>query len=393
MLYQQALLYVMSGTGNTRRVAMWMREIAAQAGVDCHVVPFERAQPAVEIAGANTLFGLLMPTHGFTAPWAMIRFALRLPRRHADAFVVATRAGIMIGRYAFPGMEGTACYLLALILALKGYRVRGVQALDMPSNWTALHWGMNAEHVAAIIARAQPKAEGFFAQLLDGKPRFGGYVALGIGLLLAQISCLYLLIGRFMLAKLFFANRACNGCGLCAGHCPVGAIRLFGTRRPRPYWTFACESCMRCMNFCPQRAIEAGQSWAVLLGYLSGIPLLYWLLSYIERHLAWADALARYLAQLAATPSRASLPHTLLHSLLGLAQFLLIRYPNVLLVMGVSYLLFTLALRIPLANWLFTYTSFTHYYRRYHEPGLSLQELSEEEKTVPPLRGSLGGVQ
>ena len=264
MKYRQVIFYVMSGTGNSRRVALWMQQAAMREGVSCCVRPFESATPAGDIAGEDSeLVGLVFPAHGFTAPWAMLKFAWRLPRRRSHACVVATRGGSMIGRLRLPGMEGTACYLIALLLALKGYRVRGTQAFDMPSNWTVLHWGMSEEHVAAILAQAQPKAEAFMARLLSGQRHFSGYLSLAIGLALSRISCMYLLIGRMLLAKLFFANTACNGCGVCARACPVHAIRMFGIRQPRPYWTFTCESCLRCMNYCPNKAVEGGQSWAV----------------------------------------------------------------------------------------------------------------------------------
>ena len=31
---------------------------------------------------------------------------------------------------------------------------------------------------------------------------------------------------------------------------------MVGGSKSRPYWTFACESCMRCMGYCPNKAVE-----------------------------------------------------------------------------------------------------------------------------------------
>jgi len=141
MPYQTATVYFMSGTGNSFRAATWIAETAREQGVQAQVVPISGGRPNEEIEqGESHLVGLVMPTHGFTTPWQMLRFALRLPRRKGThAFVLPTRAGTKFGPVFLPGLEGTAGYLPALILALKGYRVRGVRALDMPSNWTALH--------------------------------------------------------------------------------------------------------------------------------------------------------------------------------------------------------------------------------------------------------------
>ena len=52
------------------------------------------------------------------------------------------------------------------------------------------------------------------------------------------------------------------GCGLCVENCPNGALRLWGSDPARPYWTYSCESCMRCMGYCPEQAVEAGHSLA-----------------------------------------------------------------------------------------------------------------------------------
>ena len=85
MRYQKATFYFLSGTGNSYRVVAWMAEAATVTGLPVTLRPIESARPAEEIgpgeaAPTPILIGLTMPTHGFTAPWAMLRFALRLPR-------------------------------------------------------------------------------------------------------------------------------------------------------------------------------------------------------------------------------------------------------------------------------------------------------------------------
>lgn len=43
--------------------------------------------------------------------------------------------------------------------------------------------------------------------------------------------------------------------------CPTASIKLVNNR---PYWKLTCESCMRCLNHCPERAIEAAHGMATL---------------------------------------------------------------------------------------------------------------------------------
>jgi Pyruvate/2-oxoacid:ferredoxin oxidoreductase delta subunit len=264
-----------------------------------------------------------------------------------------------VGGFYTPGMEGTAGYLIALILLVKGYRVRGVVGLDMPSNWMSLHSGLKAGSVDGIIARAEARAGRIMETLLEGRRvfRVGSWVQLLFGLALLPVSAAYLLVGRFFLAKLFFANLWCDGCGICHAHCPNHAIRMLGKTQPRPYWTFDCESCMRCMAYCPKHAIEAGHSLGVILYYASAVPVSVFLFDALgARALPWfahkGDTWIGWLIQ----------------------------YPYMLLSFYLAYLLIHWLIRIPLLNRLFTYTTLTHFYRRYREPGTKLVEIEVSEK-------------
>ncbi len=343
----------MSGTGNTLRVAQWLAARARARGLAADVRDVETARVApLPRPEPGDLLGVLMPTHAFTAPWPVLRFVLRAPFGHgAAAFVLATRAGTKFGRVNLPGLEGTGLYLVALLLALKGWRVRGVLGLDMPSNWTACHPAFGPAAVADIIGRAQPKAEGFFGALLAGRLRFGAgsCIALALGVLLAPVSLGYLVMGRFYLARLFFATERCTGCGLCARSCPFGVLQMRG-QPPRPYWTWACESCMRCMNYCPERAVEAGHSWAIALFYLAHLPLAAWLL--------------HALAQVAVLAGPATNPWVVFWT----------RYGLQLLALAVAYAGFWWLVRVPFFNRLFAWTTLTRWYRRYREPGTTLED-------------------
>jgi len=348
----------MSGTGNSFRVATWMAEAAAQRGVRVRVSPMERGCPSSEIKAAEGyLVGLVLPTHGFTTPWLALRFALRMPcRRGTHAFVVATRAGSKLGSVFVPGVMGTSAYLLALVLTLKGYDVRGVAGVDMPSNWMTVHPGFSRESAEAIIARARPKALSFIEAILADERRFAGFGDLAVGIVFLPISFAYLVGGRFFLSKLFFASERCTGCGICARNCPAQAIRMWGRKRRRPYWTLSCESCMRCMAFCPEGAVEASHPLAVVL-YLATVPLVDVLSRWMAVTCPWLDRLSQ-----------------------NKAIGLLLWYLYSLAAVCLLYLLFTLLSRVPLLNRLFTITTLTHYYRRYHEPGTQLSDLARERE-------------
>jgi Pyruvate/2-oxoacid:ferredoxin oxidoreductase delta subunit len=355
--YRGCTFFVFTGTGNTWWVAKRMAARAGESGIPARVSMLTDSPVRDITVGHDSLVGLFMPTHGFTAPWRMIAFAARMPRgRGAHAVVVATRAGTKFGRVFLPGMEGTAGYLIAAILAIKGYRVRGVTGIDMPSNWTALHPGFSEKNARAIIGRAGPKCDGFIDRVVSGRRRFKGLICLALGILLAPISAGYLLYGRFILSKLFFADNRCNGCGICARDCPTGAIRMLGKKRPRPFWTFACESCMRCMGYCPKEAVQAGHSWAVILYFITVIPFAQYLLNAAVGFLPGAEAIR------------------------GTWAMTVIQYPFFLLSLMGAYALFWLVTRIPAANAVFAYTTLTRAYRRYHEPDTGGKEMRRKSR-------------
>ncbi len=235
MGYKKVIIYYMTGTGNSYRAASWMGITVRENGADVDVLPYAECRPQEEIKDlAENMMGIIFPTHGFTAPWDIIRFACRLPRRKKmHAFVVPTRGGTKIGPYCLPGGELSAAYLIALILLLKGYTLRGIMGLDMPLNWMTLFPGIHPKNVEVILARGKEKATKFMQDILSGKRRcysVDSIIQLFFGLLVAPFSIAYIIIGRFFIAKLFFANYRCNGCGICVDNCPQDSLRMWGKK-------------------------------------------------------------------------------------------------------------------------------------------------------------------
>lgn len=357
--YKSATVCFWTGTGNSYRVSSWLGTIAENNGIEARGLSFD-AFNSQQIMGPGKegFIAIVFPTHGFTAPWHVLKSVWKLPHGRArHVFCIATRAGLKFGPLFVPGISGNATFVIALILLLKGYRVRGAMSVDMPSNWYSLHPIQDRKSQDTIIARAENKVAAFMENVLShAKIWFTGnnlYEVL-LGTLLSPVSVAYLFFGRFFLAKLFFANSNCNGCGICAQSCTVKAIAMRGQDRRIPFWQYNCESCMRCAALCPQNAIEAGHSWGVLLYFITAFPISYYLLSSIG-----------------GDPERiAGIDRNLVGKIMEILYF----YPAIFL----SYSIFSLLIRIPVFNSLFTHTTMTHlsFWGRYREPKTKRQDLS-----------------
>ena len=76
-----------------------------------------------------------------------------------------------------------------------------------------------------------------------------------------KISTLFMhpLYGLMRHTKFFSVSNQCTSCGICARHCPVGAIALSDASTKHPEWIKSkCLLCMRCLQHCPQNAIDYG---------------------------------------------------------------------------------------------------------------------------------------
>ena len=271
MKYEQVIIYYFSGTGNARNAAHWFKQVAEDYGINSKLINIDRFDKIeVPDTSQKTLIGFCSPTHGFNLPPIMLKFILKFPRlKNADAFIMNTRAGLMVSTKYLPGVSGVAQILPALILRLKSFRIVGMQPLDLPSNWIFLHPGLKETVVQLIQNRIKKITKKFAHKIIEEKRSYKALLSLPLDLALIPIAFGYYFIGRFYLAKTLITNSDCNLCLKCINECPLEAIKLKG----QPFWTYKCESCMRCINSCPKNAIQVTHTFSIGLLILSSILL------------------------------------------------------------------------------------------------------------------------
>lgn len=275
MDYQSIVIYYFSGTGNSKNVALWLSNIATEKGIHCqlfNIAQIDRINIEKPEPGALIVF--ISPIHGFNYPPIMMHFIMRFPRGKNKVVLINTRAGMLIGKFVTPGMTGMAFYFSSLFLKIKGYSIQALFPVNLPSNWISLHPGLNQRTVQYIHENEKERVSKFVHKILAGKREFKALLEF-YDILVFPVALLYYFVGRFILAKTYYASADCNNCDLCIRSCPVKAIKKVGGR---PFWTYKCESCMRCMSYCPKKAIETGHGYVIeyiLVYSLLLLPLFY----------------------------------------------------------------------------------------------------------------------
>jgi len=352
--FDTSLLYVLSGTGNTFRVAKWVETLFKQNGIKTRLKFIEHADLEEDFKHpARQLTTVLFPTHGFMPPWSMIKFLFKMPRqKNAKVQSIATRGALWIGPVKIPGAAGFANFFAALVLLFKGYDILGFFSLDMASNFNNFHPSLTTAAISGIREKSKRKIIVFMSSVMAGKRvlftlnnLYEGIWASLLFWLIPVFPVLYLIFAKTSMAKIMFSNNNCISCGMCAKICPNHAIemkRFFG--RKRPFWTCHCENCMRCMGYCKKKAVEAGHSWAFLLAFIMTVPVFANITTGLTNGIS---------------------------SFLGFKNYWLMSLVEALYyipALFLSYWLFWMLIRIPTVNTIFSVTTLTHYFKRFHDP-------------------------
>lgn len=272
-MIQDILIFYFSGTGNSKRIALWFSELAIDKGISCDIVDISNVNSrSWQKMNPDCLIVIISPIHGFNFPKITLDFIRLFPFGNNRIRLMNTRGSVKIGKWITPGLTGIAFMLSTLILKRKGYRIIGEIPFDMPSNWISIHPAIRGKMAQFIFDKNYYRVKKYFEKIYAGKNNFASRKDIIQDVFIFPVSFAYYLIGRFFLAKSYYASYKCTNCNLCIKQCPVKAIKKVNKR---PYWTLKCESCMKCMNNCPVNAIETPHGLLVIVIYITSIVCTY----------------------------------------------------------------------------------------------------------------------
>jgi ferredoxin len=236
-------IFLFSGTGMTKYVVDKIKLELEKLPVKVDIYPIEKTQIQNISLSVYDAIGIAYPVHAFNAPKIVIGFARQLPMvLSSNVFLISTAGENHPINYS-------SSRLLTKILHKKNYSVFYDKQLYMPSNFVIKYDDSMVEQFVATANAEIPQIAQDIANSACCKQDS------------AFLSKCMAFIGRaewfgsVFIGKLFYADKKCNHCGVCASNCPNHNI----VNGNHVHFKWHCGLCMRCLYICPQHAIKVHQ--------------------------------------------------------------------------------------------------------------------------------------
>ncbi len=254
-----------SGTGGTRRAAEGFAEAFTGQGIPVETYELNKHHPemvqkrqSASRPEKGRLLLLLFPVHAFNAPKPLYEYIDSLAAvKEAEAEnAVAAVVSVSGGGEMIPNNASRLHSIRRL--ERKGYRVVYEAMLALPCNFAATITDSLSVRLLEILP---VKIRQIASDLLSERVR-----RTRPGLADKMMSVLgeaekSKFASRWF-SKQIQAGRACNGCGVCAEHCPQMNITMISQL---PVFKTECVICLRCLYGCPSRALTLRHGRFILL--------------------------------------------------------------------------------------------------------------------------------
>ncbi|MCK4347175.1 MAG: EFR1 family ferrodoxin, partial [Thermoplasmatales archaeon] len=231
-----------SGTGNTLLVVQKMKEVFERNNVKVNIYSLEKAnQKNINVNHAIGLGSPVAEQRTYPLVWDFIK---SLPKAEGTPIFMVDTLMVYSGGIVGP---------VKRIMKNKGYTPIGAKEIPMPNNLFPRR--IIQDKKERKIQKGLVKAEQFANDILDRQSKW---------VRIPVLPDLMSLVSRKDWSWSFFRavfrlkidKGRCKQCGLCAKLCPIDNIEI----KEYPEIKDKCVYCMRCISFCPTRAIYKGKN-------------------------------------------------------------------------------------------------------------------------------------
>ncbi len=233
-------IYVFSGTGNTLSIAKKIAEVFNKNGKTARVLRIEATDPKNIDLTVTIGIGC---TVAFWNTYPLVKKWIKAlpPSNGTEVFL-------------FDSMGDASMRMIALIgeeLEEKGYKIIASKEFIMPNNFLLVE---NEEKKLKKLNITMKLVEKFAEDIITEKncKVKGGLIYS----LFFMVTSLLLKTWHWKLSQKIFGfkinHQICTKCGLCADICPKNNI----TMSEFPVFNNRCEICVRCVSYCPVKAIS-----------------------------------------------------------------------------------------------------------------------------------------
>jgi len=257
-----AIIYVFSGTGNTKKICTLYKDEFEKHGVETTLYAVRSDMSDLPNPMDFDLVGFAYPIHAFNAPKIMLKLAKAMPKVAKKEIFILKSSGEPLK------VNNVSSLKFMSIMKKKGYALKSEYHYVMPYDMIFRHTDREAVRMWDAAQKLCPVEA---REVLDGKEHKLSRIFMGrfIAWVLRIEHPAMLVNGRCFKVK----KDKCIMCHKCEKNCPVGNIKI--DENGKFHFGGDCLMCTRCSFGCPTDAFSIGilNAWRINGAYPMDKPV------------------------------------------------------------------------------------------------------------------------